>query len=125
MRAQRGMRICHTSRFVASLAAIVAQFVRGEQPLLPRTAPVVPQPSNLDDMDAANGPDPFFDDLDYCHRARHGDQKADDHSGEKTKGRKISYFVEVYENEYKGLGRRWQKRGRPPRWSYEVRRTHR
>lgn len=78
----------------------------------------------LDEVDA--GPDPFFADLDGRTPFEDAEQETDQSAADEV-ALPRTRLVEVYENEPRGLGRRWRELlpGRlsafaTPQWSYKV-----
>ena len=74
--------------------------------------------------EADAGPDPFFEDLIYRDFSEDERSEADDATASTTVSNR-TYVVEVYENEFRGIDRRWRElRSALPlsnrRWTYQV-----
>lgn len=132
------MRAYESSQFFSSLIALLAPLVAGvEYTTAPNTEGVAAKPATrvffpgevtqqprsrvLEEVDT--GPDPFFADL--VDRTPFVDPDLDDGTAVADKEPPRTYYVEVYENEYRGLGWRWRelRHGRSLanlRWSYKV-----
>lgn len=124
MRVQRGTRAYQGPLFLSALFSILSSSSGGKQSLLSTRNHVERHSENLDELDIEHGPDPFFGDL-HRQSADRTHREEENSVSERIIPRRISYFVEVYENECRGLGRRWREpsRGRSsrtPRWSYKV-----
>ena len=132
------MRACESSQFFSSLIALLAPLVGGVgYTTAPNTEGIVDKPATrvvfpdeitqqprsraLEEVDT--GPDPFFADL--VDRTPFVDPDLDEGTAVANKEPPRTYYVEVYENEYRGLGWRWRelRHGRSLanlRWSYKV-----
>lgn len=133
------MRAYESSQFFSSLIALLAPLVGGvEYVTAPNTEGFAaklatgvffpdevtqqPRARALEEVDT--GPDPFFADL--VDRTPFVDPDSDDDTAVANKKPPRTYYVEVYENEYRGLGWwRWRELRRGPslanvRWSYKV-----
>lgn len=132
------MRAYESSQFFSSLISLLAPLVGSvEYTTAPNTEgfaakaatrvffpdEVTQQPRTRALEEVDTGPDPFFADL--VDRTPFVGPDSDDGTAVADKAPPRTYYVEVYENEYRGLGRRWQelRQGRSlanVRWSYKV-----
>lgn len=133
------MRAYESSQFFSSLVALLAPLVAGvEYSTAPNTEGFATEPATgiyfADDItqqprsraleEVDTGPDPFFADL--VDRTPYVDTDVDgDDKAVENREQPPTYYVEVYENDYRGLGRRWRevRQGRSlanVRWSYKV-----
>lgn len=125
MGAHRSTRAVPASLFLSALLTILSSSIGGEQPLITVKSSPRHRSDHLDDTDTKHGPDPFFDDLVNKQQRERMNEKKEKPVSTRGRKRTLSYFVEVYENESRGLGRRWLEpsRGRSSwttRWSYKV-----